>query len=85
MAKSLPISFKNNPKEMKMYEYVKSKTSASAYIKELIDRDMNGVFACDKGIQEKMNQKDTIPNETASKNGMPKNEIKLSSMNFIGR
>lgn len=85
MAKSLPISFKSNPKEMKMYEYVKSKTSASVYIKELIDKDMSGAFTSDMVICEKMNQKDALPSEITSKNEMPKNEIKLSSMNFIGR
>lgn len=41
MAKVITLSFKDT--ELELYEYVKSKTSPSAYIKELIQKDTSGI------------------------------------------
>lgn len=39
MAKQIPVSFKEH--ELDLYNYVKSKSSPSIYIKELIEQDRN--------------------------------------------
>lgn len=39
MAKPIPVSFKDNKRDEELYEYAKSKSSPSAYIKDLIEED----------------------------------------------
>lgn len=39
MAKQICLSFKEY--EMKIYDYIKGKSSPSVYIKELVERDIN--------------------------------------------
>lgn len=34
------LSFKENPEELKLWNYVRSKRNFSVYIKDLIERDM---------------------------------------------
>lgn len=46
----IPISFKRN--EIELYEWVMSKRNYSAYIKDLIDADMNGTTAIKKEIKK---------------------------------
>lgn len=41
-ANVIPLSFKNNLEELNMYNYLKSKSSPSAYLKELIKKDIGG-------------------------------------------
>lgn len=40
-ANVVSLSFKNNPDEIDLYNYLKSKSSPSAYVKELIKQDIS--------------------------------------------
>lgn len=40
MGVKIPISFKNTSKEKAIYDFIKDKVNASAYIKELVMEDM---------------------------------------------
>lgn len=42
MAKTICVSFKENSAELKLYEYLKSKTSPSTFVKELVEQYING-------------------------------------------
>ena len=79
MAKPIPLSFKNNDKEIAMYEFVKAKYSPSAYIKDLIERDMNGEF-------NKDNKKDEVKEDEVKPKEIKKSTtMNLSALKNMGR
>lgn len=78
MAKMIPVSFKDNKLEQDMYVYVKGKYSPSAYIKELITKDMNGI---EVGVKNDLNDTKKEKKEVTDK----PNNINLSALKSIGR
>lgn len=69
MAKQVSLSFKED--EMELYNFIKSKSSPSIYIKELVEKDMNGIE-----IKREVKH-EAKPQET--------NSINLSALKNIGR
>lgn len=58
--KVITISFKNNDDELELYEYLKSKSSPSIYVKELLERDRKGVVVQQQVAQPKEEVKKKI-------------------------
>lgn len=75
MAKMITLSFKDN--EMELYQYVKSKSSPSIYIKDLISKEISGGVTCD-GKKDKDRDEDNTK-ETKS------TSINLSALKSMGR
>lgn len=74
MAKQISLSFKEN--EMDMYAYLKSKSSPSIYIKELVERDMGKVVRVKEEVVE-------IKEEVKEK--QEQNNISLSALRGVGK
>lgn len=71
MAKVITLSFKDT--ELELYKYVKTKTSPSAYIKELIQKDRSGIKI------------DEPQNKTQDEEHKKSPSINLSKLKGVGR
>lgn len=80
-ANVVSLSFKNNSDEINMYNYLKSKSSPSAYIKELIKQDLG-----DKHIDVKNNRTGGADTTKSDMNQEKKETVvinKISNMSSI--
>ena len=65
MAKMVTLSFKDT--EIDLYKYIKSKSSPSAYIKDLIEKEMGGVVPKEKEKKDEPPKKPPTFNLSALK------------------
>ena len=65
MAKMVTLSFKDT--EIDLYKYIKSKSSPSAYIKDLIEKEMGGVILKVKEKKDEEPKKSPTVNVSALK------------------
>lgn len=89
-ANIVPTSFKNNPFELHMYNYLKSKSSPSSYVKEMLEKDDGFVeYMCtvDKEYALRYGKKiegdskdDDKPKEVENKNTPVNNITNMSSV-----
>lgn len=81
MAKPIPLSFKNNDLEIKMYNFLKQQSSPSAHIKALLMKDDN--FLSYIGEDPKSKNDDT--NKLDEQKNKTPNISSLSALKRIGR
>lgn len=83
MAKPIPLSFKEN--EIELYNFIKSKSSPSAYMKELLKiakctEDNGGnIYSFDSNNKIK-DDKDSNIHKNKHEQSKPANSVKLSSV-----
>lgn len=81
MAKPIPLSFKNNDIEIKMYDFLKKQSSPSAHIKGLLMKDdafLSYIGEEDKSKNDDSNKSDETKNKTP-------NISSLSALKRIGK
>ena len=61
MAKQIPLSFKDNKEENEMYDFLKNKSSPSAFVKDLVKMymDNENAFTTPKVIKQKIKKEES--------------------------